>query len=318
MVSVIPPFSWYHLLWAIVIGGASHLTMPAGAWIGVTVKPQMKTMGLAAAFGAGALIAAMTLELVAPTVLSIVGQSEGHRYDDAVAEMLGLLGGMIVGGFVFVGLNTIINNAGGFLRKASTMIEHLRRKRNRGEPVHAGRQDDNDIMPTAEDFAEESGKHGGASTAIWLGLLIDTIPESFVIGMSTLVIIGTRMAHGAEPSFMDAVPFTLFVGLCIANLPEAMASAVGMSHQGMPWQKIMMMWSSLAAVAMVGAGLGYVFGDELPRLLATVVEGVAAGAMLTMIASAMLPEAVELSGSERVALGTLCGFVIATMCKLAE
>jgi len=47
-------------------------------------------------------------------------------------------------------------------------------------------------------------------------------------------------------------------------------------------------------------------------------EGIAAGAMLTMIAQTMIPEAVHLGGSAMVGLSTLAGFLAAVGFKLVE
>jgi len=48
------------------------------------------------------------------------------------------------------------------------------------------------------------------------------------------------------------------------------------------------------------------------------VEGIAAGAMLTMIGSAMLPEAAHLSTPNMAGFSTLVGFVSAVGFKLFE
>jgi hypothetical protein len=55
---------------------------------------------------------------------------------------------------------------------------------------------------------------------IFLGLLLDGIPESLVIGMGMI----------GKPTISGALIF----GLCLSNLPEAMSSAVGMKAQGTP------------------------------------------------------------------------------------
>lgn len=47
-------------------------------------------------------------------------------------------------------------------------------------------------------------------------------------------------------------------------------------------------------------------------------EGLAAGAMLTMIAAAMIPEAVHMGKANAVGLGTLAGFLAAISFKLLE
>ena len=49
-----------------------------------------------------------------------------------------------------------------------------------------------------------------------------------------------------------------------------------------------------------------------------VVEGFAAGAMLTMIAAAMIPEAIHLGGRNTTGLATLIGFISAVSFKLLE
>ena len=48
------------------------------------------------------------------------------------------------------------------------------------------------------------------------------------------------------------------------------------------------------------------------------VEGFAAGAMLTMIAAAMIPEAIHLGGRNATGLATLIGFLSTVGFKLLE
>jgi hypothetical protein len=69
------------------------------------------------AFGGGALLAALSVELVAPAL------NEGHLYP--------LVVGWLLGGLLFIGLNEVVNNFGGFMRKASTTIYHLRKQNHR-------------------------------------------------------------------------------------------------------------------------------------------------------------------------------------------
>jgi zinc transporter ZupT len=49
-----------------------------------------------------------------------------------------------------------------------------------------------------------------------------------------------------------------------------------------------------------------------------VIEGLAAGAMLTMIAQTMIPEAVHLGGTKVVGLATLAGYLSAVAFKIFE
>ena len=85
---------------------------------------------------------------------------------------------------------------------------------------------------------------------------------------------------------------------CSFEFPPV-SSSVGMAQQGWSHSRVLTMWTVLVVVTALGAGVGFTIGETLgPTTLATV-EGVAAGAMLTMIASTMIPEAVHLGGSAR-------------------
>ncbi len=132
--------------------------------------------------------------------------------------------------------------------------------------------------------------------AIWLGILLDGIPESLVIGAS---MIGT-----------GSVSLALIVGVFLANFPEALSSAVGMKRQGMAFGKILWMWTSLMILTGIGAFLGNLTFGSLSLTLFVLFEGLAAGAMLAMIAETMLPEAAEQGGPAN-GLMTVLGFLAA-------
>jgi zinc transporter ZupT len=131
--------------------------------------------------------------------------------------------------------------------------------------------------------------------AIWLGIALDGIPESLIIG-STM--------EGAT------VSLALIGGLFIANLPESMSSAVVMKKQGGRSWQIVGMWFSLMIMTAVGATFGNVFIADAPIHLHALLEGLAAGAMLAMIAQTMLPEAYE-HGGWLTGLMTVVGFLTA-------
>ena len=71
-------------------------------------------------------------------------------------------------------------------------------------------------------------------------------------------------------------------------------------------------------VTAFGAGMGYLLGEAVPHAFLTAIEGVAAGAMLTMLASTMIPEAVHLGGGSIVGMSTLIGFLSAITFELFE
>ena len=91
-----------------------------------------------------------------------------------------------------------------------------------------------------------------------------------------------------------------------------------MRKQGWGRAQIFLMWFSLMIVTSVGAGLGFWLGGSVGYEVIVAIEGLAAGAMLTMIAAAMIPEAVHLGGSSITGFGTLTGFLSAVAFKLLE
>jgi CRP-like cAMP-binding protein len=107
-------------LYAFLFGILSAVSLPIGAWLGILTKPTERLTASIMAYGAGALLAALTLELVAEALERLHGGF----------WPVGL--GCIIGGLTFVSLNRAINNRGGFLRKTATLIRHatkLKRKR---------------------------------------------------------------------------------------------------------------------------------------------------------------------------------------------
>lgn len=135
----------------------------------------------------------------------------------------------------------------------------------------------------------------GAPVAIWLGLLLDAIPESLVIG-------GTS----------GAVRVSFIVGIFLSNYPEALASSVGMREQEFTWRNIGVLWGTVILVTGLGSAVGSVMFQQASAEAFAVVEGLAAGAMLTVITQTMMPEALHRSGGF-VGLAALAGFIFTTI-----
>jgi len=161
-----------------------------------------------------------------------------------------------------------------------------------------------------QEVVEEHKKQGGAALSIWLGIALDGIPESLIIGMLVVT--------AAAQNKMISLAF--IAGVFLANLPEAMSSAVTMRSNREKGSKIFWMWMSLCILTGIGAFLGTLIFPAHPQgvLLYFIfsIEGLAAGAMLTMIAETMLPEAFEQGGGTIVGLATLTGFLAALAVKL--
>lgn len=153
--------------------------------------------------------------------------------------------------------------------------------------------------PSLLEQGVESSEPGGASMAIWLGILLDGIPESLVIGASL------------SPA---GISLSLVVGLFLANYPEALSSSRGMRDEGFSRSRILLMWTSIMLMTGLGAALGKLAMDLSDPVFFPFMEGLAAGAMLTMIAQTMLPEA-YIKGGPIVGFCTLMGFFCAIFTK---
>jgi len=162
--------------------------------------------------------------------------------------------------------------------------------------------DDEIILPTKTEIKEVAAEHRDAPLAIWLGIMLDGIPESLVIGAS--------MIH-------HSISYSLIAGLFLSNYPEALSSSVGMQEQGYSFRKVFSMWASLMIITGIGAYLGNIFFIGAPQFLFVIIQGVAAGAMLTMIAETMLPEAFH-KGGAITGFSTLLGFLAALFFKTFE
>jgi len=447
-------------LWAVLLGAVSAVSLPLGSVVGLRWRFSPARIAAFAAFGAGALIAALSVELVAPTALALAAPG-AHATDHALADFVALIGGGALGGALFVALDAVVNQQGGYVRKTSTTLAHLAARRRRelreamagvlaappfdalpgdlvpvlagmlrpvafreGDTVATGTSElaDAYIVLEGELAIEIAGRHGatmgpghfvgvlalfvpelarvatvtaatdakclalarrdadqlrtlspafdqacralaeerlgllehhlttrleevvawarlaagalhrgtempalvlarahgeahGAPLAVWLGILLDGIPESIVIGAGLYAVLASH-PDAASLRFVEVVPYTLVAGLFLSNFPEALSSSANMARLGWSRARIFWMWFALMAMTSVGAGLGFLLATVLAETWLVFAEGVAAGAMLTMIAAAMIPEAAAHGRPSAVGLSTLAGFLAAVLFKL--
>ncbi|MEK7285497.1 MAG: cyclic nucleotide-binding domain-containing protein [Chloroflexota bacterium] len=100
---------------AFVSGIVSAVSLVIGAFLGIWLRPRQSVVAAVMSFGAGALLAALTFELVEPA----------FEHGGIVPLALGFLGGAAT----FVAINAALDSAGGFLRKGSTAEVFLRRRK---------------------------------------------------------------------------------------------------------------------------------------------------------------------------------------------
>ena len=105
---------------------------------------------------------------------------------------------------------------------------------------------------------------------------------------------------------------SFIVGIFLSNYPEALSRSVGRREQGFHWRKSAILWGTVILVTGVGAAAGSVAFQAVPEQVFAIVEGMAAGAMLTVITQTMMPEALHRSGGF-VGLTALAGFLLTTL-----
>ena len=144
---------------------------------------------------------------------------------------------------------------------------------------------------------------GGSGSAIFVGTLLDNVPESLILGMS--------LALGG------AVNLAFLAAVFVSNLPEGVAGSINLQAVGHSRRSILRMWAMLVLISALCAGLGYAVVHLLPGIDGHLAQAFAAGAMLTMLADAMMPEAFQ-HGGMLVGIFTVMGFLASAMLSVVQ
>jgi CRP-like cAMP-binding protein len=143
----------------------------------------------------------------------------------------------------------------------------------------------------------------GAGMAIVFGNILDTIPGCLVIG--------------AKFTAFGNLSLTLMLGMFLGGIPEAAASASMLTKAGYRPAAIFGLWSTVLLAGLAAATAGKVFIGDSEVLAAIFAQALAGGAVLALVAHAMIPVALEEGGS-LVVLPTVAGFLFALYLALAE
>ena len=127
---------------------------------------------------------------------------------------------------------------------------------------------------------QQSSKTAGL--AIFLGTMMDAIPESIMIGASLTV------SH--------TVSWLLVIAIFVSNIPEGLSSTAGMKASGYSKTKIWVLWLTVLVVSTLSSLGGYVFLEGASEFTLAVIASFAGGGIIAMLASTMMPEAFEEGG----------------------
>ena len=130
--------------------------------------------------------------------------------------------------------------------------------------------------------------------AMFLGALLDGIPEAFILGIT----IG--LGGSISVAFLTAV--------FVSNIPQGLAGTVSLKTAGYSDRTVWRMWT-LLTLAAARSLTGYLTGDNVAHQ-GLYAEAFAAGAVLTMLADSMMPEAFQ-HGGRLVGLVTVLGYLVA-------
>jgi len=141
----------------------------------------------------------------------------------------------------------------------------------------------------------------GVALAIVLGIVLDGVPESAVLGLDVL---------------QGDLGLAILVAVLVSNVPEGVAATTGLRRAGHSTPRILGLWTAVTLVSGLAALVGYVLLDGAPPGALAFVLAFAGGAILTMLADTMMPEAFE-EGGRWAGVVTALGFAVAFALSVA-
>lgn len=147
-----------------------------------------------------------------------------------------------------------------------------------------------------------SKKEGDNGLAILLGTILDGIPESIVIGLT--------IVQGG------IVSMAMVVAVFLSNIPEGLSSSTGLLASGWKKRSVVGLWLIVVVVSVLATLAGYVLFADTSSVIHAFTLSFAGGAILTMLANTMIPEAYRNTGKVTglvVVLGFFLAFAIKTI-----
>ena len=250
------------MLEAAMFGAIAQSALLVGAllvWKFPSLK-RPKVVGVLMAFGAGAVISAVAVDLVAVS------------YDEAGALPTAI--GIAIGCLIYFGIIALLERKGEDEQPGELIAAELEQGQQGGaEPQ--GRHDD-----AAHAAGEVHGATAKEARNLTIGMVIDGVPESVAVGLTL---------HTASVGVSAALVGSIF----IAAIPEAIGIAAALLAGGMVIGKVLLRFSLIVVIGAVFAAVGYQVLYGASDSVQAIIQSIAAGALLVVVINEMIPIAVR-------------------------
>jgi ZIP family zinc transporter len=123
---------------------------------------------------------------------------------------------------------------------------------------------------------------GHSGLAIFIGTIMDAIPESLIIGVS--------LVDSTNVSYL------LVIAVFLSNFPEGLSSSIGLKKDGYSKTRILLLWVLVSVLALLSSLVGFFLLKDSSSAIIAMISAFAAGGIVAMVSSTMMPEAYEESG----------------------
>ena len=225
------------MLDALLLGAAAQSSLLFAGLLACWVNVPPRIVGLLGGFGSGALIAAVSFDLM----------GEAAELDNLA---LGL--GMLIGATVFIGGDYLVERR----------------------------------------FGSEG--QGGAM-GIVVGSVVDGVPESIIFGIQVAT------GYPISASFIGSV--------WVSNIPQSIAPSADLSASGWTARRLGTLWGGVVVACGVASVIGFLAADMLSVANGDRMAALAAGGVLAMLTTSLMPFSQERGGSLAGA-ATVIGFCL--------
>jgi ZIP family zinc transporter len=228
------------------------------------------------AFGAGAVISAVSVDLVAVS------------YDEAGALPTAI--GIGIGCLIYFGIIALLERKGESEQPGVAIEAEVEAELEAGASHGGG---------SSHDSGAPHGATAKEARNLTIGMVIDGVPESIAVGLTL---------HTASVGVSAALVGSIF----IAAIPEAIGIAAALLAGGMVLGKVLLRFSLIVIVGAVFAALGYTLLYGVSDSLQAIIQSIAAGALLVVVINEMIPIAVRSVKAWAGLIGA-AGFVFAAI-----